>query len=128
MSHRTERQQIVHDWVRSIFGSEIALSVPERVARFLEEAVELAQAEHMPIEAVLRLVQHIYAKPPGEPYQEVGGVSVTLLAYCAAAGLSAEECECTEIARVLALPPEYFRKRQNVKAEAAVAMGLPEEP
>ena len=49
-----------------------------RVARFLEEAIELAQAMGLKKENVALLADQVYAKPPGEFSQELGGCLVTL--------------------------------------------------
>lgn len=121
MSERNRRQEQVAQWVERTFGAP-ALDVSERIARLLEEAIELAQAEGFPPALAHALVDHVYEKRPGEPLQEVGGLGVTILAYCAAVGFSADAAEEKEVARVLAIPPEYFRARQNVKADAGVAL------
>jgi hypothetical protein len=97
--------------VRATFGDSL-LATEERVSRVVEEAVELAQAEGVPAERLHALVRHVYAKPPGDPAQEVGGVGVTVLAYCAAVGISADDAEAREVERVLALPVDHFRRRQ----------------
>lgn len=119
---RDYRQSEVGTWILRCFGWDVAMNRRERVSRLLEEAVELAQAENLPIAEADRILRHVYAKPPGDPAQEVGGVSITLLGYCAAAGLSADQCEYLELHRVLSLPPDHFRKRQNAKALAGVGL------
>jgi hypothetical protein len=123
--NRNERQRVVLSWVRRTFGEGL-LAIEERVARLLEEVVELAQAEGLPEEKAHALVAHVYGKPSGAVLQEVGGIGVTLLAYCGAAGISADGCEAAEVARVLALPAKHFHKRQNIKAAAGVSMPVAE--
>lgn len=118
---RDTRQAAVLDWVRSTFG-EATLAPEERIMRFLEEAIELAQAEELAPERIHALIDHVYSKPPGEPVQEVGGVSVTLLAYCEMRGISADHSEKTEFERVLSIPADHFRKRHDIKARAGVAV------
>ena len=95
--------------------------------RLLEEAVELAQAEGVPLDRALATVEHVYLKPAGKPEQEAGGVGVTLLAYCAARGISADAEEAREFERVLDIDPAYFRARHNIKADAGIAARAPEE-
>ena len=73
-------QDRVSDWVRASFGDG-AMHRQERAMRVLEEAIELAQAEEIADEDVQRLSAHVYAKPPGSPDQEVGGIGVCLLAW-----------------------------------------------
>jgi hypothetical protein len=123
--NRNARQANVLSWVKRTFGASL-LVIEERVARLLEEVVELAQAEGLSEEKAHALVAHVYGKPSGAIVQEVGGIGVTLLAYCGAAGISADGCEAAEVARVLALPAEHFRTRQNIKAAAGVSMPVEE--
>lgn len=118
---RDERQAAITEWTRSTFG-EATLCKEERVMRLLEEVVELAQAEGVPFEVVRRIAGHVYAKPPGRAEQEVGGITITLAAYCGVTGLSAEECEKKEFARVLAISRSHFQERHNRKADAGIAV------
>ena len=118
---RNTRQALVLSWVRETFG-EVAISRRERVLRFAEEAIELVQAENVPLLELMTLLTHVYGKPKDEPFQEVGGIGVTLLGYCAVAGLSADAEEQREFNRVLSIPVEHFRARQNKKADAGVAV------
>lgn len=118
--NRDERQAAVLRWVKETFGLAL-LAKEERVARLLEEAIELAQAEGFPAEKVGRIAAHVYSKEPGSPAQEVGGIGVTLLAYCASVGLSADQCEIREFERVQLLGITHFHGRQKVKAEAGIA-------
>jgi len=117
---RDELQTRVLEWVRETFGEE-TFNPRERVLRFLEEAIELAQAEAVPYAQAVRVLNHVYDKPPGDPLLEVGGVGTTLLAYCASKNVSADQAERTEAARVFAIDQTYFRERHNAKAAAGIA-------
>jgi hypothetical protein len=121
---RNERQALVYRWVGDTFGYA-NLETKERCKRFIEEAIELAQAEGLTDEQVRALVAYVYEKPSGAVYQEVGGVGTTLLAYCEAKGVSADQAEEDEFRRVLKMDPEHFRRRQNVKAAAGIANRAP---
>lgn len=121
MRVRDLRQDAVFAWVCRCFGKGVSTDSRERVARLLEEAIELAQAEGFPRALAAALLDHVYARPAGDPAQEVGGVGITLLAYCAARGFSAENCEANEFDRIMSLPADHFRARQNAKADAGVA-------
>lgn len=116
---RQRRQAKVLAWAVSTFGS-IAKEPEERINRFLEESLELVQALNFSKERVMCLVEYVYSRPPGETFQEVGGVSLTLLALCQSLGLSADEAEAMEILRVLSADRSKFRDKQNRKAEAGV--------
>ena len=114
-----QRQRIVERWTVRTFGPEM-MTPHERVLRVLEEALELAQAEGLPVLETTRMVDYVYARPAGAPAQEVGGLRLTILAYCAAKGLLADDCEAAEVARVLTKDPQHFRDRNVEKAHAGV--------
>ena len=118
--NRDERQAAVLDWVRTTFGPA-TLTGSERAMRVLEEALELFQAEGLDLDKALAIARHVYGRPLGDPAQEVGGLGVTLLAYCGAKGISADGEEARELERVLAKDPEHFRARHNLKADAGIA-------
>lgn len=115
---RDELQRRMLQWSIECFGREEATSIAQRALRLLEEAIELAQAAGVPQTMVEQLGNYVYGRPPGSLAQEVGGVSVTLLVLCAAAGLSADQEERREVARVLSKPPLHFASRNANKNEA----------
>lgn len=117
---RNARQWYVYQWVLKTFGESL-YETRERAIRLVEEAVELAQAEGVTLGMVRRVTDEVYMKAPGDPAQEAGGVGTTLLAYCQAKGISANECEKAEWERVREIDPEYFRERQEKKVLAGVA-------
>ncbi len=119
---RDWRQRIVGSWVARTFGVAVSQNLKERATRVVEEAIELAQAEGVDYRVIEDLLNHVWRKTPGHPLQEVGGIGVTLLAYCEAKGISAETQEMNEVERVLSLPRSYFETRQNIKAAKNVAM------
>lgn len=127
MNTRDERQQRVYEWVRTTFGLANQ-DAHERALRFFEEAVELAQAEGVPENELVRIVQHVCAKPAGRPEQEAGGAGTTLLAYCASKGFSADDAERREFERVLTIPAEHFRQRHRVKSDAGIALPCSDDP
>jgi len=117
---RDQRQAAVADWVIRCWGARVLASRAERGGRLLEEALELAQAVDLPREKALAILDHVYGRPAGDPAQEAGGVGVTLLALSASLGLSADDAEAAEVARVLAKPVEHFRRRHAEKEVAGV--------
>lgn len=121
LNDRDQRQQELADLVERIWGRANLANVRERVARLVEEAAELAQAEDIPLEFVLRIVRHVYSKAPGDPKQELGGLGVTLLAYAASKEISADACEALEVERIKGLSVEHLRARHQAKAEAGIA-------
>lgn len=93
-------QAAVGKWMVEVFGEEIAMDPLERIMRFLEEALELAQAEGMTAEEVGRVVSYVYGRDTGETCQEVGGVMVTLAAFCFRRGVDLKAAALTEFDRI----------------------------
>lgn len=120
--NRNRRQTQVAAWCAAAFGRDHAASIPQRGVRLLEEAIEAAQASGADRDMAHKLVDYVFDRPTGELSQELGGVGVTLLALAEAAGVSAEGCECAEIARVLAKPLEHFAKRNQQKNDAGFSV------
>lgn len=75
-------QKQVANWAIKCFGLELVKNKFERAYRFLEEALELAQALGVSKRDVLKLVDYVYGRPVGNPKQEVGGVMTTLGVLC----------------------------------------------
>jgi hypothetical protein len=94
-----EFQDEVQRWMLNCFGPEISKDKIERNHRFLEEALELVQSLGCTRSEALQLVDYTFSRPEGEPYQEVGGVMVTLAALCSANNLNMKDCGEKEIAR-----------------------------
>ena len=126
-AERDRRQEHVAQLCVKCFGPE-SLHYKERVTRLFEEVVELAQAEKLPHELLIKIIGYVYARPTGDFVQEAGGVGVCLLAYCASRKMSADICERNEIARVehhLEQDPEHFMRRQAAKVASGVTTHEP---
>ena len=78
----------VDTWVQQCFGSLKALTTRERSFRFIEEGVELVQATGLTKEEVIRVVEHVYAKPVGQVEQEAGGVLMSMTVLCNHLGIN----------------------------------------
>lgn len=93
-------QQRVQSWMLACFGPEISADKLERGDRLLEEVFELLQSGDYPRERVRALEEYTWSRPRGEPHQEVGGVQITLAAYCLAHGLDMHQAGEDELARI----------------------------
>lgn len=93
-------QRDVGDWMLSTFGEVIAVDTLERVIRFLEEALELAQAQGITQEEISRVVTYVYSRKVGKTPQEVGGVLVTLAAFCYREAIDMEVEALKELKRI----------------------------
>lgn len=118
MINRDVRQIEVADWCAAAFGEGQASSVEQRGLRLAEEAIEAAQAAGCDPATLHSLISYVYARPAGTMAREIGGVGVTVLALANAAGLSADQCESDEVARVLSKPLAHFTERNKVKNDA----------
>lgn len=107
-------QSRVQPWMMACFGPEISADKLERGDRFLEEALELVQSGNYPKERVYSLVEYVYGRDQGEINQEVGGVMVTLAAYCLAHDLDMHEAGETELTRIWT-KVEKIRAKQAAK-------------
>lgn len=107
-------QERVQPWMMACFGPEISADRLERADRFIEEALELAQSCNYPRERVEALVDYVYRRPPGATAQEVGGVMVTLAAFCLAHGTDMHQAAEAELTRIWG-KVEQIRAKQAAK-------------
>ncbi len=115
-------QERVGKWCLDTFGVGIATNRQERALRILEEAMELAQVEEIDMAMCFHLALRVWSRPKGDPGQEVSGVGVTLLAYCAAADIDFERELELEILRIERPEiQEAIRKKQHEKRLAGVS-------
>lgn len=114
---RNIRQSSVYEWARQLFAEKDLAEVgaETRLLRFLEEALELAQAGGMTGESAQAVLAEVFSRPVGDLHKELGGVMVTLEAFAASVGESLAEAEHDEIVRVNGLDPEVLRTRQAEK-------------
>lgn len=93
-------QTAVRPWMFECFGPETAADVLERNDRFIEEALELTQANGYSAERAHALVDYVFGRPAGDVGQEIGGVMVTLAALCLSVGKDMHAEAETELSRV----------------------------
>lgn len=111
-------------WMGECFLPEIIHDRTERGDRLLEEVLELLQSHGYDRGRVATLVEYVYGRPVGEPAQEVGGVMVTLAAYCMVAGLDMHAEGARELGRIT--QPEVMAKiRRKQEAKRALHFDTP---
>ena len=98
-SEITSYQQRVERWLETCFPPEVRTNRSERNHRFLEEALELAQANGCSRQDALALVDYVFGRPEGDPAREVGGVMVTLASLCSASAINMDEAGDVELER-----------------------------
>lgn len=107
-------QQAVGAWMKGTFTRAITLDRTERADRFLEESLELLQANNYSKERALALVDYVYSRPVGEARQELGGVMVTVAAYANALHIPMEIAALDELTRCWD-KQELIREKQKAK-------------
>ena len=107
-------QVVATDWAVNCLGGDTVKDETERNYRFIEEAIELVQSLNCTKEDVLRIVDHVYSRPLGEPKQEVGGVMVTLAVLCSTNEISLKEASRVELLRIDKLS-DMIRENHNKK-------------
>ena len=103
----------VAEWLAACFGLSAAMDKDERMHRFLEEALELAQAGGCTKDDAAQLLEYVFSRMPGNAIDEVGGVMVTLAGMCEASGLDLEDAGERELARVWSRTEEIRAKRSR---------------
>lgn len=116
-------QKRVGIWVQRCFGDVVRYNREERSQRFLEEALELVQANGLSKEGALALVEYTYGRPVGVVEQELGGVMVTLAALCDACELDMVKEGEVELARIN--DPAIMAKIQAKQATKPANSSLP---
>jgi hypothetical protein len=92
-------QERVEQWLAACFPRSIRMDRSERTHRFVEEALELAQASGCSREDAIALVDYVFGRSSGQPDQEVGGVMVTLASLCSAIGINMDDAGDRELDR-----------------------------
>lgn len=121
------------DWAIRCFGINHVYNVPVRSLRLAEEAVELTQAVGIPKEKMHDLVDIVYARPHGDPFQEICGVAMTLAIMGVAFSetkdgkytwrnegsvpADPEDYLLAELRRVLSKHPDHFTQRNQEKID-----------
>lgn len=80
-------QDRIKPWLIACLGELRVNDREERNQRFLEESLELVQATGCHRDVAHQLVDHVYARPIGDPSKEVGNLMTALAALCIANGI-----------------------------------------
>ena len=107
-------QRRVVAWLMECFPMEVCRDKAERNHRFLEESLELVQALGCTRAEAHELVDYVFNRPAGDPYQELGGVMVTTAALCWPNQLDMDGAAETELARIWT-KIDLIRQKQAAK-------------
>ena len=98
MSRKTFQHR-VDEWVQACFSPCVRADCRDRTHRFLEEALELAQANGCSRQDAEALLHYVYSRPRGNPELEVGAVVVTLAGLCTAKNIDMDKAADEELER-----------------------------
>ena len=98
---RGRLQRLTVAWLRACFPEPVVLNRPERGARVIEEAAELAQVLGTSRELAHRLVDRAFDNPVGDAGREVGGMAVVLASAAEVLALDVTECHHRELERLI---------------------------
>jgi hypothetical protein len=118
----TNRPREFLAWAVRTFG-EVAREKGERVARFIEEAIELAHASGMNGHKIARILTRVYERPAGDLAKEIGQAQATLECLAENLGLSADALAQAEFERVQSIPQEEWDRRHAAKVALGIASG-----
>ncbi|MGJ5032416.1 hypothetical protein ACQR1I_36645 [Bradyrhizobium sp. HKCCYLS2038] len=116
-------QRRVLNWLMACFSQEICRDTTERNHRFLEEALELVQSTGCTRSEAHQLVDYVFGRPVGDPFQEVGGVAITFSALCSCIDIDHDDAGEAELARISA--PEIMEKIRAKQADKPKHSPLP---
>lgn len=108
------------EWAAATFGP-IARDRRERGLRFLEEALEVAQACGVEKEVTDKLVERAYSRPPGDLDKELGQAQACLAMLSFVADADAMANAKAEFARCKVIPKAEWDKRHAAKVAIGVA-------
>lgn len=116
-------QSRVDPWLLECFGEKVARDKAQRVHRFIEECLELAQSLGCTEQEAEALVKYVFGRPAGDPPQEVGGVMLTLGALCLAIKINMYDAGNRELSRVWSKIPQ-IRAKQATKPDISPLPGV----
>lgn len=96
-----QMQQAVEEWYETLFkGTPEEHSHETLAMRFLEEAMELAQAMGVTRESALKQLEYTYGRPPGTVREEIAGTVMTLMHCGWSKKIDIQDAAVEELARI----------------------------
>lgn len=107
-------------WAEQTFGP-VALDPEERALRFVEEAIELANALNVSHVTLQAIVSRVWNKDRGDVARELGQTQLTLELLSKAIGISADDEALKEFYRIQSIPKEEWERRHAAKVKLGIA-------
>lgn len=105
-------QERVGHWISACFGHSTEDKTIPRSHRFLEEALELAQATGCTQEQANDLVRYVFSRPVGPVKDEIGGTLLTLASLANTVGVDMSYCGELELIK-------NYARIEKIRAKAA---------
>lgn len=107
--------KIAYEWAGRCFGWVHVKNGAVRGLRHVEEAAEICQVLGVSKEDVIKAIDIVYSRPPGDLLSEIGGSILTLSVLCESHNIDLEYAMLKELNRVLAKDPAHFAARNAEK-------------
>lgn len=120
-------QSRVRHWLIACFGEDFDQEHHAREARFIEEAIEFFQSRGRTFEELISVANYVYSRPPGDPFQEVGGVLTTLAAACTISGIDMRDAGEKELSRIWTKKDAIREKQANKPRHSPLPGATPGE-
>lgn len=121
MDYTFDRPSHWLQWAQATFG-DVALDRHERALRFIEEAIELAQALEIDPSTIDAIAARVFSRPAGDPEREFGQCLACFEILAKVAGIDADREATAELARVKSIPAEEWAKRHAAKRSIGIAL------
>lgn len=93
---------LIERWLGLVFGERLPdVTAKVRVMRCMEEVLELAQSEGVSRSDAQIILQQVYDKAPGKPFNELGAVAITLIHYANQARYDLDDALLQEFLRIV---------------------------
>ena len=114
-------QARVLPWVLTTMTFAETANKTERLDRFAEESLEYLQSLDYSKARAHAMVDYVFDREAGDPFQECGGVLITLAASCIAHDIDMEKAGEDELARIWQ-KVEKIREKQKAKPRGDTLM------
>lgn len=107
-------------WCADTYGVDKARSRRWQALRFLEEAIELADAEGLKMHDVFNVARFVFDKPPGNTREEIGDVAICLKVLAENADTTVEYALTDCVMRIIAMSPDRLPDSEAKKVAAGL--------
>ena len=89
--------------------------------RFLEEAIEVANAVGLPPETLQMIGARVYSRQKGDRSREIGQAMLTLELLADVLTIDPQRAAADEFSRIQSIPKEEWERRHQAKVDMGIA-------